>query len=157
MTDLLVRLYDLPEPLPDDMRTLAAAGVVVRRAAAYERCAVIDWVRAQFGAGWADECGVAFARQPIACFIATRGGAVIGFACHDSTCRNFFGPLGVDASAREKGIGRTLLYACLDAMRAAGYAYAIIGGVGDERIYRRAVGAMPIDGSDPGIYRDRLG
>ena len=37
-----------------------------------------------------------------------------------------------------------------------GYAYAIIGGAGDGAIYRKVAGAIDIEGSAPGIYRDRL-
>jgi hypothetical protein len=41
-------------------------------------------------------------------------------------------------------------------MAAQGYAYAIIGGAGPTGFYVKTVGAMPIDGSTPGIYRDKL-
>lgn len=41
-------------------------------------------------------------------------------------------------------------------MRAAGYAYAIIGGVGPADFYARAVGAVEIPDSTPGIYADML-
>ena len=37
-----------------------------------------------------------------------------------------------------------------------GYAYGVIGGVGPADFYARAVGAMPIEGSSPGIYMDIL-
>jgi GNAT superfamily N-acetyltransferase len=155
MNDLLVRLYDLPAP-DRYSGALAAAGVTVRRAMAYEKAPVTAWVRAVFGDAWAGECDVAFAREPVACYVATQGGRIVGFACHDSTCRNFFGPMGVAEGARGRGIGSALLLACLHAMAAAGYAYAIVGGVGDDAIYRDVAGAVVIDGSTPGIYRDRL-
>jgi len=153
--DLLVRLYDLPEANRYSA-ALAAAGVTVRRAMAYEKAPVTAWVRAEFGDAWAGECDVAFAREPVACYVATREGRIVGFACHDSTCRNFFGPMGVAEAARGLGVGRALLLACLHAMAAAGYAYAIVGGAGDDAIYRDVAGAVAIDGSTPGIYRDRL-
>jgi hypothetical protein len=42
-------------------------------------------------------------------------------------------------------------------MAASGYAYAIIGGGdGAGRFYADSVGAIEIEGSSPGIYRDRL-
>jgi GNAT superfamily N-acetyltransferase len=153
--DLLVRLYDLPAA-DRYAGELAAAGATVRRALAYEKLPVTAWVRAEFGDAWAGECDVAFAREPVACYVATRGGRIVGFACHDSTCRNFFGPMGVAEAARGRGIGSALLLACLHAMAAAGYAYAIIGGAGDDAIYRAVAAAVVIDGSTPGIYRDRL-
>jgi GNAT superfamily N-acetyltransferase len=138
------------------VRELAALGVVVRRAMPYEKTQVLAWVRERFGDGWADECDVAFALQPRSCFVAVERGALLGFACHDATCRNFFGPMGVAVEARGRGIGGALLLACLHAMAAAGYAYAIIGGVANDDIYRKVAGAVEIAGSTPGIYRDRL-
>ena len=159
MADLLVRLYDLP-PLAPAVEALAAAGVVVRRAAAAERTPVVAWMGAQGSPGWADECAAAFARQPIACFVAVDGNApgadLLGVACHDAACRNFFGPELVAPGQRGRGIGRALLLAALHAMRADGYGYAIIGWASSAEFYRRAVGAVPIDGSTPGIYPARF-
>ncbi len=45
-----------------------------------------------------------------------------------------------------------MLWESLLAMKAQGYAYGIIGGVGPAEFYTKAVGAVIIDGSDPGIY-----
>ena len=155
MGDMLVKLYDLPDPAPQ-VRALRDAGMVVRAAMPYEKAPVVTWVREQFGDTWAGECEVAFAHHPVSCFIAVDHGRLAGFACHDSTCRNYFGPMGVHASARGRGIGSALLQCCLQAMAARGYAYAIIGGVDNGAIYRKVAGAVAIEGSTPGIYRDRL-
>ena len=155
MGDMLVKLYDLPDLAPR-LRALREAGVVVRAAMAYEKLPVVAWVRAQFGDAWAGECDVAFARHPVSCFIAIDAGRLAGFACHDCTCPNFFGPMGVQAAARGRGIGGVLLGSCLQAMAARGYAYAIIGGACSGDIYRKVAGAVDIEGSTPGIYRDRL-
>jgi len=151
LADLLVRLYDLP-PLAPAVEALAAGGVTVRRPAASERTAVVDWMRANGSAGWADECAAAFARQPIACFVAVEATALCGVAAYDAACRNFFGPELVAADRRGRGIGRALLLSALHAMRADGYAYAIIGWAASVDFYRRAVGAVEIEGSTPGIY-----
>jgi len=155
MADLLVRLYELP-PLAPAVGALASAGVTVRRAAASERTPIIDWVRVHGSPGWADECAAAFARQPIACFVAVEeadGQArLCGVACYDAACRNFFGPELVAPDRRGRGIGRALLLAALHAMRADGYAYAIIGWASSVDFYRSAVGATVIDGSTPGQY-----
>ena len=153
--DMLVKLYDLP-PSQDALGRLATAGVSVRRALPPEKHKVLDWIRVTFSAAWASEADVAFARQPVGCFLAIQNKRLLGFACHDATCRNFFGPTGVDASARGQGIGAGLLLACLDDMRQQGYAYAIIGGVGPAAFYTKTVGAIPIEGSEPGIYRGLL-
>jgi GNAT superfamily N-acetyltransferase len=109
-----------------------------------------------FGDGWAAECDVAFSRNPIACFIAVSGGRLAGFACYDSTCLNFFGPIGIDPACRQKGIGRALLLAALHAMAHGGYAYGIIGGAGPMAFFEKCVRAFPIPGSTPGIYRPTI-
>ena len=152
MTDLLVKLYELPGP-DQSQGLVAAQETVVRRAMATEKKQLVAWVQQLFGDGWAAECEVAFARQPIACMVAVSGARLVGFACHDCTCRNFFGPIGVDPGDRHQGIGRALLLAALRAMANAGYAYAIIGGAGPINFFEKSVGAFPIPGSTPGIYQ----
>ena len=82
--------------------------------------------------------------------------ALVGFACYEATCRDFFGPELVHPDRRGRGVGRALLLAALHAMRAEGYAYAIIGWASSIDFYRRAVGAVVIDGSEPGIYPAKL-
>jgi GNAT superfamily N-acetyltransferase len=152
MTDLLVKLYDLPDRKAC-LEVMAEKEIEVRRAMASEKIRVVGWVQKVFGDGWAAECDVAFARQPIACMLAIGSGRLVGFACHDSTCLNFFGPIGVDPAFRHNGIGRVVLLAALDAMAQNGYAYAIIGDAGPREFFETCVGAIPIPGSSPGIYR----
>ena len=170
MADLLVRLYDLP-PLAPAIDALAAAGIRVRRALAGERPAVTAFARAHGSQAWAAEVEAAFARVPVACFVATEQGRrrraaaggyahaaepLLGFACYEATCRNFFGPELVHPQRRQRGIGRALLLSALHAMRAEGYAYGIIGWASSVDFYRRAVGAIEIAGSEPGIYPPAL-
>jgi predicted N-acetyltransferase YhbS len=153
--DMLVKLYDLPDSLPAFER-LRQAGITVRRALPPEKHKVTAWVRSTFSEAWASEVEVSFGRQPVTCFIAIDQGGIVGFACHDATCANFFGPTGTDPKARKNGIGTALLFACLEDMLQRGFGYAIIGGVGPAAFYAKAVGAVPIEGSDPGIYRGLL-
>ncbi|MCX5660020.1 MAG: GNAT family N-acetyltransferase [Planctomycetota bacterium] len=155
MPDMLVKLYDLPPAAPV-LDKLRQAGIEVRRPLAGEKQRVVEWVRRTFSPGWASECDVAFSYQPVAAFIAHRGDEILGFACYDVACRNFFGPTGVAESARKQGIGTGLLLAALHAQRALGYGYAIIGWVGPADYYARVVGAKVIEGSEPGIYRGML-
>ena len=151
MQDMLVRLYDLPDH-SGIISSLRKDGITIRRALAAEKSIVIDWVTQHFGTGWASETEVSFSYQPVACFIATENAKIVGFGCYDSAYRNFFGPTGVEETLRGKGIGKALLLECLLAMKAQGYAYGIIGGVGPARFYEKAVGAVLIEGSNPGIY-----
>ena len=128
----------------------------MRRAMAYEKHQVVNWVSEHFSMGWASECDVAFSNQPISCHIATKSGAILGFACYDSTSRGMFGPIGVVEPARGQGIGSDLLLSGLYSMKAVGYAYAVIGGAVSLGFYRRVVNAIEIPDSSPGIYTDRL-
>jgi GNAT superfamily N-acetyltransferase len=154
MHDMLVRLYALPG-LDEAVAACVANGTAIRRARSTEKHVVLDWVRAQFASS-AAEVEVAFSRSPVTCYIATRGDALLGFACYDVTCPNFFGPEGVAATERGRGIGRALLLSALHAQRAQGYAYSIIGGVGPAEFYAKTVGATAIPGSTPGIYAGRV-
>jgi predicted N-acetyltransferase YhbS len=153
--DMLVKLYALPDSRPSYDR-LRQAGIVMRRALAPEKHKVTAWVRQAFSEAWASEAEVAFSRQPVSCFIAVQQKKIVGFACHDATCPNFFGPTGVDPKAQKNGIGKALLFACLEDMKHEGFGYAIIGGVGPAEFYAKAVGAVAIEGSEPGIYRGLL-
>jgi GNAT superfamily N-acetyltransferase len=154
MADMLVKLYDLP-PEPSRLK-LDAEGITIRRALSLEKHAVMEWVREKFGGAWASECDVSFAAQPPGCFIAVKDRQVIGFACCEATCKGFFGPTGVDDQWRGRGIGTHLLIVTLQAMKDMGYAYAIIGGVGPVEFYAKTAGAVLIEDSSPGIYRDLL-
>jgi predicted N-acetyltransferase YhbS len=153
--DMLVKLYDLPDSRASFERMLQL-GITVRRALAPEKHKVAAWVRENFAEGWASEAEVAFSRQPVCCFIAVQDGGIVGFACHDATCRDFFGPTGVEPKARRNGVGTALLFACLEDMKQQGFGYAIIGGVGPADYYSKTVGAVRIEGSEPGIYRGLL-
>jgi GNAT superfamily N-acetyltransferase len=151
MADLLVKLYDFKPP-----ERIPPAGIVVRRAFVAEKRLVADWVAKRFGERWASECEISFARQPVACFIATNEFDVLGFAAYDATGRGFFGPTGVAEEARHKGIGRALLVSTLQDMASQGFAYAIIGPTTSLDFYRREVNAIEIPDSTPGLHEGML-
>ena len=153
--DLLVKLYELPDGSAS-LKALRKKGIQIRRALAPEKAIVVDWVRSTFSSAWASECDVSFSRSPISCFIAAEKNKVLGFACYDAACKNFFGPTGVDPEQRRGGIGTALLLASLSAMAADGYGYAIIGGIGPLAYYKKVVNAIEIPASTPGIYRGML-
>ncbi|QPC93474.1 GNAT family N-acetyltransferase [Mesorhizobium sp. INR15] len=153
--DYLVNLSTLPQDAQSTER-MAREGVTIRRALSPELNLIVRWVEARFGDGWASETTIAMARQPPACFIATREQKLLGFSCHEATARGFFGPTGVEESQRGLGVGRALLFASLNDLKAMGYAYAIIGDVGPSAFYEKTVGAMPIPNSSPGVYAGLL-
>lgn len=155
MIDMLVRLYELP-----DTSEMAAAiekqGITLRRARAYERHLVAAWAGKHFSPKWESEVKIAFSRQPVSCYIATKDQEILGFACYETTARGFYGPTGVSEAARGTGIGKALLFKSMEGLKELGYVYGMIGGVGPREFYEKAIGAVEIPGSDPGIYRDIL-
>ena len=155
MTDMLVRLYDLPDS-SKVYRGVEARGVILRRPMAYERHVLADWVGKHFSPKWVSEVKVALGRQPVSSYVATLDSEILGFACYETTCKGYFGPTGVKESERGSGLGTALLFKALEAMRSEGYAYAVIGGVGPKEFYERACGAFEIPGSNPGVYGDLL-
>jgi Acetyltransferase (GNAT) family len=154
--DMLVKLYDLADRVAIFDRNRDQK-IEIRRSLAPEKHHTVSWVRQNFSESWASEAEIAFARQPISCFVAVKQGQLIGFACHDTTYRGFFGPTGVATEHRKSGIGTGLLFACLEDMRHQGFGYAVIGGVGPADYYSKTVGAVPIEGSEPGVYRGLIG
>jgi predicted N-acetyltransferase YhbS len=151
MPDMLVNLLKLPslDRLHDD-------NVNIRRAQPFEITPVREFIQQNFSVAWADEISVGFANKPVSVVIATRDGRVIGFAGYECTRKAFFGPTGVIESERARGIGTALLIASLWGLRELGYVYAVIGGAGPTDFYQRAVGAIVIPDSEPGIYVDLL-
>ena len=155
MPDMLVKLYALP-PLEPVIARCEANGIRIKRALMPEMDKICAWAGEKFGPGWAAECRGCFANRPVSLFVAYRDKEILGFACYDTTCRDFFGPTGVDESLRGKGAGAALLLACLHDMAAQGYGYAVIGGAGPVAFYEKVCGATVIEGSVPGIYKDML-
>ena len=155
MPDMLVNLLKLA-PLEPILMELREAGVIVRRAQPHEITRVRDFVLKNFQAGWADEISVGYSNKPVSVFIAIRENQTVGFSAYECTRRGFFGPMGVAAVERERGVGHALLVASLWGLREMGYAYGIIGGAGPTHFYERAVGAISLADSVPGIYADPL-
>jgi len=156
MQDLLVPLYNLASPQSSDM----PGGLVIRKVFAAEVPRVLPIIEQHFSAGWASEFQRAAFLPTVSAFVAVRArepddavgiDGFVGFAVYDAAAKGVFGPTGVMPEARGSGLGKALLLATLHDMRAAGYAYAIIGGAGPGKFYQRTVGAQPIAGSDPGF------
>ncbi|WNO08799.1 GNAT family N-acetyltransferase [Teredinibacter sp. KSP-S5-2] len=157
MTDMVVKLYD--NPLKSDPKVSGEHGISIRRGMALDKQVICDFVDQHFrdvSPGWVDECAAALLRQPSSCMIAVHEQKVVGFCCYDATAKGMIGPLGVDSSYRGKGIATELLYECIQAMKADGYAYAVIGWVSSEDFYARACGAVSIPDSHPGVYSRKV-
>ena len=74
MTDMLVRLYDIPE-MGGYAEEMERIGVLIRRPNVWEKPLLLDWVNEHFNLSWTLECEVAFTTRPPACFIAVKDAA----------------------------------------------------------------------------------
>lgn len=155
MIDMIVNLYELPDSR-ELYEKIDAQGIILRRARAYERHIVADWVGEHFSPKWVSEVKVAMSRQPVTCFIATKDKKILGFACIETTAKGFYGPTGVGEAARGTGIGKALLFKSMEALKESGYVYGVIGGVGPREFYEKVCNAKEIPNSDPGVYTDIL-
>ena len=156
MTDMLVKLYDLPETL-STFSNLVAPDITIRKPIGTEKSLAVKWVRENFEEGWATEMEVSFSRSPTSSYIAQQGRNMVGFACYDTAALGLFGPMGVVVSMQGKGIGKALLLACLVEMKIKGYGYAVIGWAGPQDFYAKIAGAVAIPDSTPGIWKNWLG
>ena len=150
---MLVNLLQLP---PLDPLEIETTGILIRRAEPFEITRVRSFVEETFSVAWADEISVGFANKPVSVYIAVVDQDIVGFAGYECTRRGFFGPTGVTESMQQRGVGKELLLASLSGLRDMGYVYAVIGRVGPVEFYEKAVGAIVIPDSDPGIYADLL-
>jgi GNAT superfamily N-acetyltransferase len=145
--DMLIALYGHPP---------SAHGLGIRRPSAPDHDLVVAWIAQHFSPGWASEARVALCNRPPSIFVAVENGAIQGFCCYNSTALGFVGPIGVLDIARGQGIGASLLLACLQDMRSAGYGYAIAGHVAEPEFFKRVANAIEIPDSTPGFYVDML-
>ncbi|MBV8529802.1 MAG: GNAT family N-acetyltransferase, partial [Candidatus Eremiobacteraeota bacterium] len=110
----------------------------------------LAWIDEAFGGAWSSEAAVG------ANVVARRDGVPIGFATLDARALRFawlsglarepgvgiFGPFGVAAAERGRGLGLALLRRALGALRERGYARALVPAVGDERLIRYYAGCV---------------
>ena len=154
MHDMLVKLYELEKYCVPVDRFVPT--VTLRKPIGPEKHRLVEWVGSKFNNSWASEVDMTMGNRPVTCFIAVVHSVLhyelAGFACYDATARGFFGPMGVTTHLRGKGIGKALLLTALLDMRNNGYGYAVIGGVGPAEFYKKAIGAVDIPDSTPGIW-----
>jgi GNAT superfamily N-acetyltransferase len=143
--DCVNMLADLSAPLPTaaEEERLRGIGVEVRRAGPEDSQLLDDFFAGDFGGDWRLEAELAMRNDPPALHIAVQGGRIIAFSAHSGQNREwgFFGPMGTTPAARGTGIGRLLLWHCLNDMRGAGHETSVIPWVGPIGFYARYVNA----------------
>ena len=151
VSDMLIKLYD------GDFTADCPYRII--RVMTPNKYLLIKFVKDNFSEQWASECEACFAHLPTTCFAAlNERNEIIGFAAYEATCKAFFGPLGVLPEYRKQGVGAALLKSALQGLKELGYAYAVIGGVEEKNweFYRKAAGAVFIEGAGKSIYKDLI-
>lgn len=126
----------------EDEARLARSGVAIRRAGPADDPLLDAFFAQQFGDDWRAEVAAGMAQSPPAVHLALERGELIAFSAHSTQNRRwgFFGPMGTTPAARGKGLGRVLLRRCLNDLRDAGHATAVIPWVGPIAFYQRWAG-----------------
>jgi mycothiol synthase len=126
-----------------DERRLTAGSIEVRRARPDDGALLDAFFAEQFGQDWRFEAGLAMNNEPPGLHLALKNGRIIGFSAHSSQNREwgFFGPMGTVPEARGLGVGRVLLWRCLNDLRDAGHRTAVIPWVGPIAFYQQWCGA----------------
>ncbi|MGI6296804.1 MAG: GNAT family N-acetyltransferase [Armatimonadota bacterium] len=113
-----------PEWVPAKEQGLVDAGVVFEPYNPELILPLLDFMKAEFPGDWQRFLRDAMTRittgeyHPTNLWIAHVDGRVLGFAMHDNNCR--FGPFGVAAKERGRGLGVVLLLRILYSMKAKG-------------------------------------
>jgi mycothiol synthase len=125
-----------------ELAALAADGIEVRRARAEDADRLDEFFAGNFGEDWRFEAGLALAQDPPALHLALKDGHVLAFAAHSTQNREwgFFGPMGTAPAARGYGLGRVLLWRCLNDLYRAGHRTALIPWVGPIAFYAHWAG-----------------
>ncbi|MHB8433312.1 MAG: formyltransferase family protein [Candidatus Tyrphobacter sp.] len=163
MTELVNLAVALDERYDERARAQAIARVEAAGCAVNEcdgaEDRVLSWIDLVFGGAWSGE---AFVGTNV---VATRGGAPVAFATYAPRTLRYrwlramavrpgvgvFGPFGVAPEERRSVLGPSVLTLALCGLRRHGYATALIGGVGDERLiayYARHSGARVVERYD---------
>ncbi|UCG16399.1 MAG: GNAT family N-acetyltransferase [Phycisphaerales bacterium] len=141
--DCVNLLADLSDPFDTagEEARLGKLGIVVRRADRGDGDLLDAFFTDHFGVDWRLEAELAMANDPPGLHLALKGGNIIAFSAHSGQNREwgFFGPMGTAPDARGTGIGRVLLWHCLNDLRDAGHRTSVIPWVGPIGFYSRYI------------------
>ena len=121
----------------DDLKRVKANGI---RKAGKKDAAALELFMRQHFPHWVWEVGAALNKGTV--FISLNAqGQVAGFACANGTQKTWFGPMGTAESERGKGLGRLLMWKCLEVLKKQGVKSARIPWVGPIGFYARYASA----------------
>lgn len=138
----MMAVLDHPFDTRADEDRLNSDGVTIRRAEAADEPLLDAFFSEHFGPDWRMEAALAMNNDPPGLHLALAENRIIAFSGHSSQNREhgFFGPMGTAPEARGKGIGRVLLWRCLNDLRDGGHRTAVIPWVGPISFYARHAG-----------------
>jgi len=118
-------LWDLREPewVTERRQKLMAAGTVVMPFTPQLAPALLDFARREFPGDWVrvvreTAARIAAGESPYRLLTAMDNATIVGFSHYEN---ERFGPIGVAATQRGRGVGQVLMYETLAAQRAAGF------------------------------------
>ena len=122
---------------------LKADKIEVYRVTPEDKQELMEFVEAEWKL-WQYELEMAYKNKPIGIHIAKLNGKIRAFSAHSANNKGmpWFGPMGTHPDLRGKGMGRVLLYRCLEDLKNKGYKTAIIPWVGPIDFYSHHTDAV---------------
>lgn len=121
---------------------LVGRGIAFRRLRHEDETALRPWVHGHWGSGWATEACNSLKNDPVTSHVAVNDGRIVGFATYDvMALTSGFGPTGVEERMRGLGLGKILLFRCLEDMKKRGNRHCEVTWVGPISYYSHTVGA----------------
>lgn len=119
------------------------ATFAVRRLEPTDREQFGAWLQQWWGAGWRAEALASYGNEPISTFVATQDGRICAFASYNvAALEGGFGPTGTEPPLQGRGLGRILLFRCMDDLKQMGLGKAEICWTGPISFYARTAGAV---------------
>ena len=127
----------------DKIKALQLDNIEVSRATTEDKDELMDFVADEWKL-WQFELEMAYKSDPIAIHIAKLNGEIKAFSAHSANNKglSWFGPMGTHPDLRGKGMGKVLLYCCLEDLKSMAFKTAIIPWVGPIDFYSHHAGAV---------------
>ena len=142
-SNLRVNLYDREWSDVKKIESLKADHIEVCRATIEDKEELMAFLEDEWTL-WQYELEMAYMAKPIGIHIAKLNGKIKAFSAHSANNKGlpWFGPMGTHLDLRGKGMGRILLYHCLEDLKKLGHETAIIPWVGPIDFYSHHTGAV---------------
>ncbi|MFA9371556.1 MAG: GNAT family N-acetyltransferase [Labilibaculum antarcticum] len=142
-SNLVVNLSDREWIDEKKIMALKSDDIEICRATKEDKDELMDFVAEEWKL-WQFELKMAYKSNPVAIHVAKLNGKIKAFSAHSANNKGlpWFGPMGTHPDLRGKGMGKVLLYRCLEDLKNLGYKTAIIPWVGPIDFYSHHAGAV---------------